>query len=76
MDEVVLLHIFDTAGLDRFNSLQGSYFQGASGFVIVYDCNRRETFENVREWIKILKLRCTIEEPTIVIIGNKYEGET
>lgn len=24
--EVVLLHIFDTAGLDRFDSLQGSYF--------------------------------------------------
>jgi len=74
MDEVVLLHIFDTAGLDRYNSLQGSYFQGASGFVIVYDSTRRETFENVKEWIKILRIRCTIEHPTIVVVGNKFDG--
>jgi GTPase SAR1 family protein len=33
----VLLQIFDTAGLDRYDSLSGSYFQGASGFVIVFD---------------------------------------
>ena len=73
MDEVVLLQIFDTAGLDRYNSLQGSYFQGASGFVIVFDCTRKETFENVRVWIQTLKGRCTVQTPTIVVLGNKYD---
>ncbi len=71
--DVVLLHIFDTAGLDRFDSLQGSYFQGASGFVIVFDYTRRETFQNVTKWIEQLRLRATIEEPTIVLLGNKVD---
>ena len=73
MDEVVMLQIFDTAGLDRYNSLQGSYFQGASGFVIVFDSTRKETFENVRVWIQTLKGRCTVQTPTIVVLGNKYD---
>jgi small GTP-binding protein len=71
--DVLLLHIFDTAGLDRFNSLQGSYFQGASGFVIVFDYTRRETFENVKNWIKILKEKATVEDPTILVLGNKID---
>lgn len=71
--DVVLMHIFDTAGLDRFDSLQGSYFQGASGFVIVFDYTKRETFENVPRWIKVLKERATITDPTIVILGNKID---
>jgi Ras-related protein Rab-1A len=71
--DVVMLHIFDTAGLDRFDSLQGSYFQGASGFVIVFDYTRRETFKNVTKWIDQLRNRSTIAEPTIVILGNKID---
>ena len=74
MDEVVLLHIYDTAGLDRYNSLQGSYFHGASGFILVFDYSRRETFENVKSWIQTIRARSTLIDPTIVILGNKYEN--
>jgi GTPase SAR1 family protein len=28
----------------------------------------------VREWINVLRIRCTVEYPTIVIVGNKYDG--
>ncbi len=70
---MVLLQIFDTAGLDRYNSLQGSYFQGAAGFIIVFDYTKYETFENVKEWMAKLRLRCTVQQPTIVILGNKYD---
>ena len=36
-EHFVLLQIFDTAGLDRYDSLSGSYINGASGFIIVFD---------------------------------------
>ena len=69
----VLLQIYDTAGLDRFDSLSGSYFQGASGFVIVFDYSNKQSFDSVRKWISILKLRATVHEPTIVVLGNKCD---
>ena len=72
-DSHILLHIYDTAGLDRYDSLSGSYFQGASGFVIVFDYMQKQTFENVRRWIDCIKLRATVNDPTIVILGNKYD---
>jgi small GTP-binding protein len=71
--DVVLLQIFDTAGLDRFDSLQGSYFQGASGFVIVFDYTRRDSFENVLRWIQTIKDRATVADPTIIVLGNKVD---
>ena len=71
--DVVMLHIFDTAGLDRFDSLQGIYFKGAQGFVIVFDYTRSETFQNVTKWIKQLRDRATITDPTIVVLGNKVD---
>ena len=69
----VLLQIFDTAGLDRFDSLSGSYFQGASGFVIIFDYLNKETFSNVKKWIRELRMKATVEEPTIVVLGNKKD---
>lgn len=72
-EDIVMLQIFDTAGLDRYDSLQGSYFKGANGFVIVFDYTRRETFENVRKWIEELKLKATVQEPTIVVLGTKKD---
>ena len=69
----MLLQIFDTAGLDRYDSLSGSYFQGASGFVIIFDYQVKETFSNVRKWIRDLKFKATVNDPSILVIGNKKD---
>lgn len=72
----VLLQVFDTAGLDRYDSLSGSYFNGASGFVIIFDYQDRSTFEGVRKWIREIKLRAPVQEPSILVLGNKVDGIT
>ncbi|CDW84056.1 ras-related protein rab-5a isoform 2 [Stylonychia lemnae] len=67
--------VFDTAGLDRFNSLVSSYFKGASGFVCVFDFSNKESFENINKWVQQIKLNATIENPTIMVLGNKRDIE-
>ena len=48
--------IWDTAGQERFRAVTAAYFRGAVGALIVYDVSRRQTFENVRQWLN--ELRC------------------
>lgn len=69
----IVLQIWDTAGLDRYNSLQDSYFNGASGFVVIFDYQNKESFENIRSWITVIKTKAKVEAPTIVVLGNKCD---
>lgn len=69
----LLLQIFDTAGLDRYDSLSANYFKGASGFIVVFDYTIKQTFENIKKWLNELKKKSTVQEPTIVVLGNKKD---
>ena len=50
----IVLQIWDTAGLDRYNSLQDSYFNGATGFMVIFDYQNKQTFGNIRNWINVI----------------------
>jgi Ras-related protein Rab-1A len=45
----------------------------AHGFVIVFDLTSRESFENVNKWLLQLRLHSIMEDPPIVILGNKKD---
>ena len=47
----VKLQIWDTAGQDRFRTITSSYYRGANGILIVYDCTDKESFENIKTWM-------------------------
>ena len=65
------LQIWDLAGQPRFREVRSLFYQGAYGSLAVYDKTRRETYENLIEWIK------EIEEKRgkipLVLIGNKKD---
>lgn len=48
----------------------------AQGFVIVFDFTRRETFENIAKWTQLLRVHATMEEPPILVLGNKKDMES
>ena len=48
----VKLQIWDTAGQERFRTITQTYYKGAMGIVLAYDCTSEESFENVRNWVK------------------------
>jgi len=49
-DRILTLQIWDTAGGERFQSLGRAFYRGADCCVIVFDCNRRPTFEKVEQY--------------------------
>eukprot|EP01045_Picozoa_sp_COSAG04_P003224 COSAG04_NODE_130_length_24323_cov_50.932835_9_plen_200_part_00 len=48
----VKLQMWDTAGQERFRTITQAYYRGAMGILLVYDVTDRQSFENIRNWIK------------------------
>eukprot|EP01071_Lankesteria_metandrocarpae_P010009 Lankesteria_metandrocarpae@DN5271_c0_g1_i1.p1 len=72
--EKVKLQIWDTAGQERFRNITPVYFRSAMGVVLVYDVTKKESFENIRFWIKNLDEHAT-KEVVKVLVGNKVDLE-
>jgi GTPase SAR1 family protein len=48
----VKLQVWDTAGQERFRTITQTYYKGAMGIVLVYDCTEEVTFNNITNWLK------------------------
>ena len=48
----ITLHLWDTAGQERFRSITKSFLNNTNGIVFVYDITNRESFDNIKNWIK------------------------
>lgn len=63
--------------LYRFRTLTSSYYRGAQGVVMVYDVTRRDSFENLEQWLKEIKLYSPNNGEGVVklLVGNKIDLE-
>ena len=66
--------IWDTAGQERYKSMTKAFYKGALGALIVYDISKKDTFENVENWITDLK-KSSDKKVSIILIGNKNDLE-
>jgi len=76
-DKRVKLTVWDTAGQERFRTLTSSYYRGAQGVVLVYDVTQRDSFENLEQWLKEVKLHTSESGEGVVklLVGNKIDLE-
>ena len=51
-DQRVKLQVWDTAGQERFRTITQTYYKGAMGIILVYDCTEETTFNNIQNWLK------------------------
>ena len=81
-NDIYKMTLWDTAGQDRFRCLPKKYYQNADGVFLLFDVNKRDTFENVTKWMKDVKdnsNRNTNSETgkevgiPIYLIGNKID---
>lgn len=71
----VKLKIWDTAGQERFRNITQQYYKGADGILLVYDITERNSFEKVREWMKMIQQNTTKDKIGLILVGNKCDLE-
>jgi small GTP-binding protein len=67
------LQIWDTAGQERFRSITQNFMKGADGIIYVYDITNKQSFDNLRTWIR--QSEETTEGFKKIIVGNKSDLE-
>ena len=70
---VVKLDIWDSAGEERFRSINSLYYHGSAAGIIVFDMTKRSTFESAKSyWIPHLREH-GVEDIIIALVANKAD---
>ena len=72
-DLEVDIQLWDTAGQERFRSITTSYYKSSQGLILMYDITKRESFDNVENWLQNIKESIGDEKYVIVLLGNKLD---
>ncbi len=73
-NKTVKAQFWDTAGQEKYRAIASAYYKNAHGAVIVYDITRRETFDNVDNWLRELRENGE-KNIQIIVLGNKCDLE-
>eukprot|EP01080_Neovahlkampfia_damariscottae_P005099 gene5099-8698_t len=73
-NQKIKLQIWDTAGQENFKSITRSYYRGSAGALLVYDITRRDTFQNVKNWLEDAQ-QYSAKTMITTLIGNKSDLE-
>lgn len=64
--------VWDTAGTEKFRSVNTLYYRGAAAAVIVFDVTNRASFGNVRQWVDEVR-KYTPPHLVVCLVGNKAD---
>ena len=67
----VKFQIWDTAGQEKYMSINKNLFQRVQGIILMYDITEQKTFDNLRQWMNVInQLAGGIP---LILIGNKID---
>jgi len=74
-ERLVTMQIWDTAGMERFQSLGVAFYRGSDCCVLVYDVNVAPSFEHLDSWREdfLIQSGSVAESFPFVAIGNKID---
>ena len=67
----VKFQIWDTAGQEKYMSINKNLFQRVQGIILMYDITREETFNNLSKWMEHIKENAN--GIPLILIGNKSD---
>ena len=70
---VLKLRLLDTAGQERFNSINESYYKQADCCLLVYDITDKKSFESVKNYYVPKIEECCDKILKVVLLGNKAD---
>ena len=70
----IALQLWDIGGQSVSSKMITKYIHGAHAVLLVYDITNYQTFENVMDWLGIVKQNIEKKEdmPYTALVGNKY----
>ena len=69
----VKFEIWDTAGQEKYRSINKIFYKDASIVIMVYDITQRNTYEEIKNyWYNQIVTMCN-KNPIIAIVGNKSD---
>ena len=68
-DKKYTIHLYDTAGQERFRSITKMHYHLAEGFFIVFDLTNENSLNSIQYWIDSIKEHSN--ESKFIILGNK-----
>ena len=71
-DKTIKLQICDTAGSERFRTITKTYYKGTHGIILMYDVTDRNSFGNIRNWMKQIDANVT-KSVKKVLVGHKCD---
>ena len=71
--QTVKFEIWDTAGQEKYRSINKIFYKDASIVIMVYDITKRNTYEEIKNyWYNQIVTMCN-KNPIIAIVGNKSD---
>lgn len=67
------IQIWDTAGMERFRSVNKVYYRDAVGAILVFDLTSYESFTNLDSWLSEFMENTNTQNPIILLVGNKLD---
>ena len=71
---IIKLQIWDTCGQELYKSLITNFYRNSSLAILVYAINKKDTFVNIKNWLKELKINGA-PDMKIFLVGNKIDLE-
>ena len=67
--------IYDTAGQERFDSLNFTYYKKADAILLVYDISEKRSFDKIKNFYAEKIKDCCKKDIPILLLGNKTDKE-
>ena len=52
---MTLFCLLCSSAQERYRAITNAYYRGAVGAIIVYDCSKQSSFENISRWLRELR---------------------
>ena len=73
--KIVDVILTDTAGQERYRAMTKTYYTSSEAALILYDITKKNTFENINDWIQSINTSTLIDKNKYVIfvMGTKID---
>jgi small GTP-binding protein len=72
-DNEVLVQFWDTAGMERYKSINKIYYHDAAVALLTFDLSDKKTFADLARWKQEFEKENTLSDAIVILVGNKCD---